>query len=268
MKKELFRGWKYVIAAYIIFGAMVLGICGTASMVFHAAPMTMRILSNVCAWSPTIVLFAAFRYWCPQMNIKQFFKRMFSGKIRISLLIISALSTGLTFLIAAFIYAYIKQVPFTSLFSLGDIPILVSIILSLLSGPTGEESGWRGYLRYEFEDKYGFLKGNLLVGLIWTFWHAILWVVDSDYTSGTEMIIYILSNVVVITAMHIIMAVILEREDNLIYAVIVHFFFNLPYCFLNADINFYIIIMPLYVLIACIFLYVRKKYKYMLDSPL
>ena len=49
---------------------------------------------------------------------------------------------------------------------------------------------------YEFEDKYGFLKGNLFVGLVWTFWHAILWVVDSDYTSGMEMIIYILSNVV------------------------------------------------------------------------
>ena len=180
-KANLSIGWKYVVITYIVFGVMVLGICGTASMVFHASPMVMRVLSNVCAWSPTIVLFAGFKYWCGDMSIGNFFRRAFAGRV----------------------------------------------------------------------------KPVLLVGLVWTFWHGILWMVDSDYTSGIEAAIYILSNVVVITAMHMIIAVILEKEDNLIYALIVHFFFNLPYCFLIADITFYVIIMPLYVLVAGIFLYVR-----------
>lgn len=259
-EKCLEKSWKYVIAAYILFIVMVLGICGMASMVFHATPFTMRILSNVCAWSPTILLFVLFGYWCPNMKISDYFKRAFSGKIKLSLLIVSMMSTGAVFLIAALIYSVIKGISVYSVFTLGGYPIWLSILLSFLSGPTGEECGWRGYLRYEFSEKYGFVKGNLLVGLVWTFWHMVLWFVDSDYTSGAEMFIYILSNIVVITSIHMIMSVILEKEDNLIYAVIVHFFFNLPYCFLNADISFYVIIIPLYLFEAAIFLAYRFRY--------
>lgn len=258
---KLSNEWKYVISTYIVFTMMVLGICGVASMVFHASPMVMRILSNVCAWSPTIVLFAGFKRWCSNMNIKTFMKRAFGGKVRVGLLIISALSTGMTFFVSAYIYALVKDVSFDSIFLFGTTPVMQSVLLSLLSGPTGEECGWRGYLRYEFVAKHGFLKGNLLVGLVWTFWHAVLWVVDSDYTSGVEVAIYVISNVIVITAMHMIMAVVLEYEDNLIYAIIIHFCFNLPYCFLDTDIIFYIIIIPLYVVVACFFLGYRKLHK-------
>lgn len=253
-KKRLDASWKYVIATYIIFGIMVLGICGTASMVFHASPVTMRVLANVCAWSPTIVLFVWFQKWQPEGTIKAFFKRAFSKKLKLQWIIISMLSTGLTFLITAKIYAGIKGVSFTTIFELGGYSIGASIVFSLLSGPTGEECGWRGYLRHEFASKYGFIKGNFLVGLVWTFWHGVLWMVDSDYTSGMEMLIYILSNIVVITAIHLIMAVILEAEDNLIYAVLIHLFFNLPYCFLNADIRFYVIMMVIYSIEAATFL--------------
>ncbi len=52
MEKQMKR---YVALSYIIFWFMVLGLCGTASMVFHCSPVVMRILSNVCAWAPKIV---------------------------------------------------------------------------------------------------------------------------------------------------------------------------------------------------------------------
>ncbi len=257
-KKKSKSGWNYVVAAYITFAVMVLGICGTASLVFHADPLVMRILSNVCAWSPTMVLFVGFKKWCPDKTIQGFFKEAFGGKIRISLLLVSVLSTGAAFLISAYVFSCVKGISFTSVFQKGSFPIIVSIILSFLSGPTGEECGWRGYLRPVFENKYGFIRGNLVTGLVWTFWHTVLWAVDSDYTSGMELVIYVLSNIVVVTAIHMIMAVILERENNLIYAVMVHFFFNLPYTFLNEDITFYVIIMVVYTIEALAFLLFRK----------
>lgn len=259
-KKTSFS-WKYVIAAYITMVAMVLGICGTASMVFHASPLVMRILSNLCAWSPTLVLFAGFRKWCPQKTRKEFLKENFSGKIKVPLLLGSILSTGVVFLMTAFIFSYIKGIPVSDLFVNQGFPVVVSVLLSFLSGPTGEECGWRGYLRPEFEGKYGFLKGNIITGLVWTFWHAVLWFVDSDYTSGLDMLIYVLSNVVVITSIHMIMAVILEKENNLVYAVLVHFFFNLPYTFINIDITFYVILMVLFPIEAGIILFLRKRAK-------
>ena len=87
----------------------------------------------------------------------------------------------------------------------------------------------------------------------------MLWFVDSDYTSGAEFLIYMLSNIVVITAIHMIMAMILEKENNLIYAVLVHFFFNLPYSFLKADITFYMILMVVYTVEVIILLALRKS---------
>lgn len=257
--KKNWSGWSYVIAAYITFVVMVLGICGSASMVFHAGPLTMRILSNLCAWSPTLVLFAGFRKWCPDKTIRGFFKEAFSGKLKAGLLLASILSTGLAFLVSAFVFSILKGIPFTDVFGMGGFPVLVSVILSFLSGPTGEECGWRGYLRPVFEGRYGFLKGNIITGLVWTFWHTVLWFVDSDYTSGAEFLIYMLSNIVVITAIHMIMAMILEKENNLIYAVLVHFFFNLPYSFLKADITFYMILMVVYTVEVIILLALRKS---------
>lgn len=257
-KKKQVLGWNYVVAAYVTFAVMVSGICGCASMVFHASPLVMRILSNLCAWSPTIVLFVGFKKWCPEKTIKGFFNEIFAGKIKISFILISMLSTGLAFLVAVYVFSCIKGVSVTSVFQSGSFPIIVSIILSVLSGPTGEECGWRGYLRPVFESKYGFMKGNVITGLVWTFWHTVLWFVDSDYTSGTQMLIYVLSNMVVITAMHMIMAVILEKENNLIYAILVHLFFNLPYTFIQVDIMFYVIIMVVYTIEVIAFLLYRN----------
>lgn len=50
--------WRYAAAAYLTFWLMVLVLCGGASMLLHAPPPAMRLLSNLCAWSPTFVLWA------------------------------------------------------------------------------------------------------------------------------------------------------------------------------------------------------------------
>lgn len=40
--------WRYA-AAYLTFWLMVLVLCGGASMLLHAPPLAMRLLSNLCA---------------------------------------------------------------------------------------------------------------------------------------------------------------------------------------------------------------------------
>lgn len=239
---------KYVVFSYLIFWLMVLGICGTASMAFHCPPVVMRILSNICAWSPTIVLLAGFKYFCPDKTIAEFYKEAFGGKISgLSLLTASLVTIGAT-LGAVLILSVVQGKAFGSYWSLGVYPFWASFLFSVTTGPTGEESGWRGYLRPYLNEKYSFFKASVIQGVIWAFWHAVLWFVDSDYM-GLQMIPYILSNVIVMTGLCFIMNLCMEKHDNLIYGILIHFCFNFLYCFLQVDIFFYVILSVIYVFV-------------------
>ncbi|SQA76917.1 abortive infection protein [Streptococcus dysgalactiae] len=55
------------------------------------------------------------------------------------------------------------------------------------------------------------------------------------------------------------MNIILEKYNNLIYSIFMHFGFNIVYVFLDADIGFFIILTLLYMLITPIAIYFRNK---------
>ena len=240
---------NYVILSYLVFWLMVLGICGTASMVFHCSATVMRVLSNLCAWSPTIVLLAGFKYFCPGMTVGSFYRRAFGGKISISGLCIAAILTLSATLVSVSILSFIQGKAFDLYWDAGRYPIWLSFLFSLTSGPTGEESGWRGYLRPFLNRKYPFALASVIQGVIWACWHTVLWFVDSDFT-GIQMAPYIISNILVMTGLCFIMNYFMERHDNLLYGIVIHFCFNFLYCFLKVDIWFYVVLSVIYLLIA------------------
>lgn len=249
---------KYIIASYLVFWFMVLGICGTASMVFHCPQVVMRILSNVCAWAPTIVLLAGFKKFCPGITVKQFYKKAFSGKISITTLLLAALITLCATMGTVSILSVIQKKTLSSYFSLGTYPFWASFLFSITTGPTGEESGWRGYVRPYLNAKYHFFKASILQGIIWAFWHTVLWFVDSDFM-GLQLIPYILSNVIVMSGLCFIMNFFMEKHDNLVYGIVVHFCFNFLYCFLKVDIWFYIILSAIYIALIAVLCLIKAK---------
>lgn len=255
---ENVRMKKYIVWSYMVFWVMVLGICGTASMVFHCSPTVMRILSNVCAWSPTFVLLAGMKYFCPQMSIRQFYQKCFRGKINYFTLLISALLTISATVITVFILSLIQGKAFSTYWNLGTYPIWISLLFCITTGPTGEEAGWRGYVRPYLNKRYSFFKASVLQGIIWTFWHTVLWFVDSDFL-GWDMIPYVLSNVIVITCICFVMNYFMEKNDNLIYGIVIHFCFNFLYCFLEVDIWFYVVLIFVYLVIAGIIYWLHER---------
>lgn len=257
-KKPFDIMWTYVITTYLVFWLMVLGICGTAAMVFHASPFVMRILSNICAWSPTIVLFIMFRKLRPNMTLKKFCQSAFSGSVKWYLMILLSVVIAGGICLSIWFLSLLQGRNFLSYFTLGNYSLLTSFVLSLLSGPTGEEAGWRGYLRVELNKRYSFLKASILQGVIWAFWHTVLWFIDSDFM-GLSMIPYVISNVIVMSCLAIVMNVVLEKNNNLLYAILIHFAFNFMYCFLLVDIWFYLILSVVYIFIAIVFLIRRGK---------
>ena len=81
---------------------------------------------------------------------------------------------------------------------------------------------------------------------------------DSEFTDW-RAIPYVISNIVVITSITVLMNIFLERHNNLLYLVLLHFGFNILYVFLDADIGFFVILTVLYLVITPIAVFVRNK---------
>lgn len=249
---------RYIISAYILVWILIIFVAGSASLIFHAPPVVMWVVRNLIAWSPTYLLLIGWKYFRPDESRMNFIKRCFSGKVKPLTVLFSFFLTFGISVLSLFIYSVITGKSMLSYMDLGTTALPISIILSLTSGPTGEELGWRGFMREEFNQKYNFLKSAVCQGLVWCFWHTLLWVVDSDFTDW-RAIPYIVSNIVVITSITVLMNIFLEQHNNLLYSVLLHFGFNIIYVFLNADIGFFIILTIMYLIITPAAVLVRNK---------
>lgn len=49
--------------------------------------------------------------------------------------------------------------------------LVVGSVITMIIGAVGEEAGWRGVLQPEIQRRFGLIKGTLLVGVIWGYWH-------------------------------------------------------------------------------------------------
>lgn len=51
------------------------------------------------------------------------------------------------------------------------IPLAIGIFVG---GPLSEEFGWRGFAQDRVQERWGELKGSVILGLVWAFWHLPL----------------------------------------------------------------------------------------------
>lgn len=252
--------WKYIIYTYLLFWFMILGIGGTAIIVLDASDFAMKWVITLCSWSPTIVLLLMLKKLKPETSVGGFYKKAFKDKLNFRVFAVAFLVIAGIFLLSAWMISVFERKDISTQLAFIPAALLGNILFTAIQGASGEESGWRGYLMPEMESRFGFARGNLILGLIWSFWHLPLWFVSTSY-SGFSLLIYIIAFIVGLTSFSMIMGVCMKKCSNLLLAFWMHFLFNFVLTFfIGQDLYLLSSLAVLYALAAIIFVtsYLKK----------
>jgi uncharacterized protein len=124
--------------------------------------------------------------------------------------------------------------------ALGEGALLVFVpivgLVSILTGPLGEEFGWRGVLLPAMLERVSPLVAAFVVGVVWSLWHAPLWTF-SDFNVGLGVATFVPLYIASLIAMSIVMTVLhLRSVGSVFFAMLAHGVLNsvvLPFEALN-----------------------------------
>ena len=126
------------------------------------------------SWTPNIAAFLVLGLILREKGgIKQLISGWGKWRVGVKWYLISLSPLFIAFLTAG-IYIMRGGKPSSPVQPLG-FTLLVSFILSIITGAAGEELGWRGFLLPRLQEKFNALTSTLIVGLIWALWHLPLW---------------------------------------------------------------------------------------------
>ena len=181
----------------------------------------------VTAWTPTYVFLLTFRKLCPGGTLRNFYKKAFGTRLNVGLLVVTAVIQLVIYAASVSMVSAQKGIPFGRLLDLSAATLTSALFFTLIQGATGEETGWRGYLQPAIEEKAGPVKGSLIVGLVWTLWHAPIWFLSSGY-SGAVLARYVFAYFICIASVGFVMGIAYHHCRNLLIPIWIHFMLNFP----------------------------------------
>jgi len=123
---------------------------------------------------------------------------------------------------------------FGATFPISDVPLwllpLIFIISLLTAGSLGEEFGWRGYAKPRMEEKTNSFSANLILGIIWGFWHLPMFFMVGLFPHVYMPLWLFILNVV--TFALIIAWIQNNNEQSVVPALIIHTWMNVIVVFL------------------------------------
>jgi membrane protease YdiL (CAAX protease family) len=205
----------------ILFGIVVVG---TLHVDPNAQPWTVWIVTILGSWMPSLSAAIVVRATQGPEAVAGLFAGLVRFKLPACWYLASLIPLGVVGL-AVLGYRLSGGAPE------GSTPLTFPIwfhllVINLLTGPTGEEPGWRGFALPRLLERYSPLKAGIMLGLMWSFWHLGLWLIASGYT-GINLLVYILAFTVTIMAVNLLMVWIYQHvPGSLAPMVVAHFVFN------------------------------------------
>jgi len=261
MKKEKFlkRAFvQFIILTNIIF-LLFLAVIGLF-IAFEASERIISILKIISAWSSTFALLILFRKIYPNVRVWDFIKKLFSTKIKFSVIGIIIIIQLIIFAITVFITSDSQTI--TVVISTA---LIYGFFTNLVSGPLGEELGWRGYALNELQIKHSPLKSSIIIGVLWGFWHTPLWILTGF--TGLDLLLYCGSFMVAIISVSIMITFFYNRNKNLWIPIIIHLLFNYLVSIIKYDIIYLLIYMAVgYFVVAVSIIVINPKQMLHLQS--
>ena len=147
-----------------------------------------------------------------------------------------AVSPMFVYLISAGIYIALGGIPpgptSNPLLGLG-FPAIV--ILTIFTGATGEELGWRGFALPRLQKRYTALISSVLLGFYWGIWHIPMWILfNSPFT--IESTLFFVSNTILSSI--VITCICNNTRGSILLASIHHWSTNLWSYFVTSEMGF------------------------------
>ncbi|WHY75314.1 type II CAAX endopeptidase family protein [Neobacillus sp. WH10] len=190
------------------------------------------VVRCISAWSSTFAFAILFKKIYPGQSFIYFVKNKFKTKLKFS--VILSVSTIQAFIFMLILFLVLNNSEVDSIFTISSWGMLFYYFLkNLLSGPLGEELGWRGFAQVELQKKHSPLKASIIIGFWWGMWHLPIWFTTGFM--GMDLIKYVLFFMISIVSTTIIMAAFYNLNQNLIIPIIIHQFFNFFIGLINGN---------------------------------
>lgn len=212
----------FFLSTYLIFW-LLFALTGLSLSLGATEPLV-TVLKDLCAWSSTFALLLFFRRLDVGEPLSAFLRRQFPRVRARDFLLPSLLQLLIAALAILLLLALKGESPRTLRF-VAPSGLLPLLLLNLVSGPTGEELGWRGYALNRLKTRHAPLVAYLAIGLLWGLWHFPLWLVTG--LRGADLLLYSASFMLGILAFSVFLGYFYGKSGNLLVAVWLHLLFNL-----------------------------------------
>ncbi|TVQ07591.1 MAG: CPBP family intramembrane metalloprotease [Bacteroidetes bacterium] len=192
------------------------------------------------SWVPNIAAFLVIAFVLKRKGgIRQLLKGWLKFKVPAFWYLV-AITPVIFAVLSMFIYKLLYGVTPVSEIVFDPMSMLALLIISTITGATGEELGWRGFALPGLQMRMSAFNASLVLGVIWTLWHVPLWFAGLGYEkipftayailvmSYTVLITWACNNsggsMVIVTLFHLMMNVamnILEIQAFFVYALLV-----------------------------------------------
>ena len=210
---------------------------GLAALYFLLPDLFIRIFGEVSMHNPVFIL----AVWGPNIAAV-IVARSSEGKGAVVRLLksIIPIRTGIQWYLIALILIPIFGT-LISLLSKAEFPtfstseIFSMIGTLIITGPLGEELGWRGFALPRLLNRYSATLASLILGVIWGLWHLPTFFTPGLPQAGLQIPLFILT---ALSISIIVTWIFIHTKGSVFLCFLLHFSFNFTATFIGLDLKY------------------------------